>query len=1859
MTHQISKFRILLFLSVLIFHNSCKKESKPQTIDPAFAGYISAFTTGIISNQDPITVRLTEPREDVLPGDIIEDELFQFSPSIEGQAHWVDNQTIEFQPKSSLPSGKLYEAQFHLEKLMKVPSQLSILVFKFQVLKQSVDLSFEGMSAYDPNDLKWQKIQLTAHTGDFASSESVQKAFEVFQNGKTLLPKWEHSPDGRTHNFTIDSVRRGKDKSELFVKWNKKDLSLDLSGEQSFRIPPLGEFRVVEVKVKNQPRQAITIHFSDPLQKDIDLNGLIHLTPEVALKFVKNPGSVTVYPSSRLVGTRLLTITDGVRNSLGFQLTEEYTQNVEFNNLKPAIELLGNGVILPNSNGLHFPFKAVNLDGVNVKIIKIFEKNIAQFLQVNQLDGDRELKRVGRIVYKGEVPLTSEKAVDYGTWNSYSIDLSNFINVEPGAIYRVSLSFSKKHSLYPCENDEDDSNENEIDYPLPDKEDASYDGPNQYYYYDDYYDYWDGYNYKERNDPCKASYYASRGNTLSRNILASDLGIIAKGGNGTNLLAAVTDLRTTMPVSAVDVDIYNYQNKLIGSATTNSQGFVEIPLDKKPFLLIAKQGTQRGYLRLDDGSSLSLSMFDVGGKKSAQGIKGFIYGERGVWRPGDTLNLTFILEDKHKKLPSKHPILVEFVTPQGQLYHKHVVSKSTNGFYNISQTTERDAPTGNWMAKVKVGASEFSKSIRIESVKPNKLKIDLDFKKDFLASNYANIGDLMVKWLHGADAPNLKADIELKLFKDATSFKNFEGYSFDDASKKFQSKETMIYEGTLDHLGKAKIYPKISVQNAPGMLTARFKVRAFEKSGDFSVDRKFITFSPYRSYVGVKIPEGKGWNGALYSDEPNVLSIATLDEQGNPVDKSDLKVEIFDINWRWWWQRSESDDLAQYVQNTSRNLRQTQTVSTKNGKALFELKFNEQTYGRKYIRITDPSSGHSCGQSFYVTYKSWWNDNGANNPAGAEMLTFSTDKKDYKIGEKIKVKLPASTQGRALVSVESGSKILKHFWMQASKTQNSFEILVTEKMVPNVFINISLIQPHASVKNDLPIRLYGVQTVNIENEASRLNPQIKVASELKPEKDYTVSVSEKDGRPMTYTLAVVDEGILDLTRFKTPDPNDEFYAKEALGIKTWDMYKYVIGAQSGEIAGLLAIGGDQYIENKDANSANRFKPVVQFLGPFNLKSGKTSEHVLTMPNYIGAVRVMVVAGNKGSYGKTDKSVPVRKPLMVSATLPRVVGPGEKLKLPVTVFAMKNTIRNVQVGVKSGTGIEIIGDQRKSIRFDKIGDQVVEFDLEVTKKLGINKVEVWAKSGNEKSTYEIEISTRASNPRISKTYSKKLDPGEAWNTNLDFVGMSGTNLGSIELSSIPPLNLEERLQYLIHYPHGCIEQTTSSVFPQLYLNKLLALSDEEGSAIEGNIKAAINRMRRFQLNSGAMSYWPGGLDASDWGTTYAGHFLLEAKALGYVVPNTMLGNWKQYQTDVANRWTNSNNHDRHNATDLQQAYRLYTLALSKSPALGAMNRMRQTSNISDAAKWRLAAAYQLIGKVETARNLVAGLNTDLNQYSDRSIYHYTYGSVNRDKAMILETMSLMGKRNEAKTIYESLTESLRSRHWHSTQTTAYMLIAICQYLNSGPVSKTISYIGMVNGENVKSQSTKTIQKVDIKEKGNNNFDIQLQNKGTSALYIQVSLSGIPMISNEQEESKNLNITTRFTDLSGALIDPNSIKQGTDFKVRVSIKHPGTLNKYENLALTQIFPSGWEIRNLRMDSESGENDNSSNDAYDYQDIRDDRVLTYFSLGKNKAKTFTVVLHAAYKGKYYLPSTYCAAMYDNDIRAIRAGKWVEVVE
>jgi len=387
----------------------------------------------------------------------------------------------------------------------------------------------------------------------------------------------------------------------------------------------------------------------------------------------------------------------------------------------------------------------------------------------------------------------------------------------------------------------------------------------------------------------------------------------------------------------------------------------------------------------------------------------------------------------------------------------------------------------------------------------------------------------------------------------------------------------------------------------------------------------------------------------------------------------------------------------------------------------------------------------------------------------------------------------------------------------------------------------------------------------------------------------------------------------------------------------------------------------------------------------------------------------------------------------------------------------------------------------------------------------------------------------------------------------------------------------------------------------------------------------------------------------WGTTYAGHFLVEADAKGYFVPHDMIKRWKKYQKNKAQSWRKNLEY---NSGELIQAYRLYTLALAGDPDLGSMNRLRENT-LPTTAGWMLAAAYLKAGQPEAAKSLLANLSTNVKPYQELG---YSYGSDLRDKAIILETILLQGDRTKGFELLKEISKELsNSSYWMSTQTIAWCLKAVGAFAGNekrGEIRFSYSY----SGKNVSTNTELPVAQVSLPIAGLNANPLKFSNESKGVLFVRVITEGVPARGAEESAESNLTLSINYSDTDGNELDPTRLEQGKEFVASVTIRNPGVRGNYKNLALNQIFPSGWEINNLRLE---GTEDRLNGDKPTYQDIRDDRVYTYFDLNVNQTKTFKVLLTASYAGSYYLPAVSCEAMYDHSIYARKKGQVVEVVK
>lgn len=1817
-----------LFMCAAMFVSCNGNGGKAVEPSTAFTTYIKAYTGGMVSSGSSVRIEFAAPVKTVEDA-----SLFSFSPSVKGSVRWISDSVVEFTPDGTLEPGTNYRASFNLASVTDVKDpELKKFNFSFMVAPKSVLLSSDGVliSSSDPSKAS---VACTANFSEAVSAESVRQMLS-FSYGEGA-PQIEVLTDGSSNviNFVVtDLVRSGKDR-ELTVRLNASKLGFKGEKQETVTIPGTGDFRVISAELHEGADPYVDVRFSEPLDNGAAEKGFFTIS-NVGRQYVQlNSNQAKVFFDSMPSDKLELRVSSLVRSYSDATLSSDYVRSFDASAIRPEVQFAFNGNILPDRSELILPFKAIGLRSVELRVIKIYENNILMFLQDNSLSEGMDIRRSGRQIYKSTVYLDSDPSKDVNRWEEYSVDLSDMFRKEPGAIYRIRLSYKLENTIYSdVYGASGNSLVNLSDGGMSKEEMDVWDIPYAYYY-DSSFD-WELYDWNDTENPRTPSYYMESYRFPECNLLASNLGIIVKSSDSGKLWVSVNDILSTDPVSGAELTAYNYQLQKVGEGKTDSDGFAEIPLSGKAFALVARSGKTTGYIRVVDGEEKSLSRFDTGGQALSSGLKGFVYGERGVWRPGDTLHVSLMIEDREKLIPESHPVTMELYNPQGQFYTKTVNTQGLKGLYVFNVPTRETDPTGTWHAYFKVGGASFHKSLHIETIKANRLKVSDTIKGSYLKAGTSTPFEINASWLTGPAASGLKTVVEMTLSRKGGSFKGYEKYVFNNPVSEFHNSSYTVFEGKLDGSGKAVTnvnMPKVS--GAPGMLSANIVTRVMEPGGDASIYTHTVPFAPYDSFVGVGLE-----NGETYETDTDIrFPAVVVDPEGKAVSGHKLEYRIYKLDWSWWWE-SGRESLDSYVNGNSASPVSQGTFTSASKPVDINFRVDYPGYGRYLVYVKDLTGGHASGGIVYVDWPSWRGHSDKSDPTALSMLSFNTDKKEYSVGEEITVFIPAAEGGRALVSLENGRGVISRSWVKTSDGQDTrFKFKVTADMAPNFYIHVSLLQKHKRERNDLPIRLYGVQAVTVNNKDSHLEPLLNMPDVIRPQEEFTVAVREKNGKPMTYTLAIVDEGLLDITSFRTPDPWAAMNAREALGVRTWDLYDNVIGAYSGRFAPLMSIGGDIDLQMGNKKD-NRFNPVVKFYGPFTLNKGE-QKHKITLPMYVGSVRVMVVAGQNGAYGNAEKAVPVRSPLMILPTLPRTLSTGENVVLPVNVFAMEDNMRNVKVSVVVDGPLTVSSSSTQSLSFSAPGDKLAGFTLAAGEKEGKAQVIINAESGSYKAREVVDIEVRNPNPPAVSAQGMMIKEGKS--AKFSFTPfVAGDNASAkIQLSNFPSIDFDGLFRYAESYPYDCSEQLASKGMTLVYTKQFL--SQDNAAKADAMISSIMQELYARQLPDGGFAYWPGQAFADEWATSMAGQFLTEASNSGYSVNKAVLSSWKKFQKKLASNYKHS---DKYKQYDLQQAYRLYTLALVGSAEEGAMNRMKAAPDLTVQARWRLAAAYAVAGKKNVAKQLIEKLETSI---TDQTPSYFTYGS-GKDNAMLLETAVLTDEMQVAMDLAEDVASVYRNGGF-GTQYAAFAALAMNRL--AGKVGDSVMEVSVVPSEGKTMKSAKSSFSFDVDP---SEGSIELKNLSKGSVYASLQMRR-PVSFSETVPARNSNISlnVQYTDMAGNSIDPARLSQGQDFVMNIIVASSSIAAvAHEGLALTAMVPSGWEIFNERLYNAAAETD----EGCSYKDIRDDRVIWYFDLPASGRRIFRMRLQAAYAGEFVLPSVSCEAMYDPETYANTAsGKTV----
>ncbi len=1777
------------------------------------ARLISHVTDGVVARDSRISVRFVdvqperELRAAALAG------AFTFTPTVEGRASWADDRTLVFEPRSALEAGTRYQCVLDVAAVLPTVESVKPFAFGFEIAANRVVSWQADLEPADGDDPEHMVLSGSIELADPTTLDEVERKIGLAAGRERVAMEWRSDIGDRRFVFTSAPVARGQSPLELRLTIPAAPFGLERDVERVVELRPVGDLAVAEVIVHDQEREPrLSIQLSDPLQEDVDASGYVTVEPFVELKVSIAGRLLQVSGAFRRGQDYTLTVRRGLPSRWGARLAADFRHPLRFVDMKPQLAFSQSGALLPSREEGTVAFRTLNLRAVTATVMRVFESNLGQFLQDHDLSSaptrDRlwgSLDRVGIEVASQELEIGDER----NRWVQSTLDLERLVTGHERGLYLVTLSFSREQMLYDCEEGRS-------------------------------YPYWE--------HPCGEGYARNRG-TVAKPVILTDVGLLAKRA-GNRLIVAATHLGTATPLPGVDLTLVSLQNQPLERHTTGEDGIAEFATTDG-FIIEARWKGQRSALKFSD-SALSLSGFEVGGSSgSAAATRAFVYSDRGVYRPGDPIHLAAIVRNQDDGFPDDHPLRLRVRNPRDQVVHEEVSRTGLAGHYAFVIRTGDGDPTGSWFADLFTGDTLLaSHRLRIETVVPNRLKVNLQPDAPRLGPEDREVGlELTSSYLFGAPAAGLDATLAVSYRAAEKRFEAYPDYSFLHPAERLSVSDQTLLERALDGAGRARVQWRVpALAGAPSAVTATLTARVFERGGRPTTQALEIPIDPYPAYVGLRTPK-TSW---VEIDRPLDLEVVLLDRDGTPVPGRELEVTLSHNERAWWWEyRSFEDYSLRFKSDISTTLLERATVTSGVGPVAVRLAPDRR--GQILVEIRDPAGGHHTGVFLWA---SSWGSQSAPITAGAQ-LEMELDRERYRPGEVAHVAVKTPSEGVAFVSVEKGDRVLDHRWVPLAGPATTLDVPVTEAMLPNAYLHVVAIQPHAQTSNDRPLRLHGVVPIPVEQVDTRLEVELTAPGTLRPGQDFEVEVKVPPGRPATVTVAVVDEGLLDLTAFTTPDPWQFFFAKERLSVATFDVFDQVIGAIWGDVHRRFEVGGDEDSFRQKRSGpvkARRFPPVALFSAPVRSDGTGRVRARFTMPRYLGSVRVMAVAAAGGAYGSAEAAVPVRDPLVLLPTLPRVAGPDESFELPVTVFALDRALGEVEIAVEATGPLAVVGPARAELSFDSPGERDVAFTLAAGNRAGVATVTVTATAKGARSEAVTELAVRPVNPYRVELRELVVPPGGELALEVPALGVEGTRSARLRISTMPGLTFGHRLTALVRYPYGCMEQTMSAVFPQLFLKDLMAADhqrhDDLARQIDRNLDAGIERLRRFTTPEGGFAYWPGGAETDQWATNYGGHYLLEARRAGYHVPDDLLRAWTGYQKRMAAR----------EAGDLRtRCYRLFVLALAGEPQTGPMNLMKEErlDVLDPLSRWLLAAAYQLSGMDAAARQLVSGAPTAVPPYREQGA---TYGSGLRDAAMMLYLATLMERDQTALELYSRVNTELGGTEWLSTHEAGYALLAAGSYLRrtwrqEAPVRGVLELGDGARGLTFDQRGGAV--GFDLAEAVGRT--VTVRSRSDAPLHAVLEWEGIPIEGPTEPEARNLALERRFLDEDGRPTDPSRLAQGSLFWCHLRVSAP-SWGLVENVALTQIFPSGWEIDATRLRGEAPPDwaRRLQLGREVFTDIRDDRVMWFFDLRSRQPQDFLVKLVAVTRGSFLLAPASVEAMYDPDFRALIPGGRVEVV-
>lgn len=1336
----------------------------------------------------------------------------------------------------------------------------------------------------------------------------------------------------------------------------------------------------------------------------------------------------------------------------------------------------------------------------------------------------------------------------------------------------------------------------------------------------------------------------------SRLILATNLGIVVKKSPN-DLFIWLNHLSTAEPEIGATVKVFSKTNQQILEGKTDGSGFlhfedVDWSGDRKPFVVTAATPEDLSFIKLEE-TVLSETDFAVAGRPYvSDGYEAFVYGDRNIYRPGETAHIRAIVRGKGLELPGTFPVLCEIKRPDGRVFKKlsGMLGKAGTAEWEID--LPREALTGNYQATIKIPGTERSIGkfvFQVEEFMPARLSVKLNVPENRFVPGEDVKVSVLAQQSFGAAAADKDVELSIKLRPKDFAPEGFKSYSFKDETVEFPDKKIQIEGKKTGPDGNAEFEFKVPEKIvAPSSASLVVGATVRETGGRTVTAREERSVDPYPFYVGIRQKtNGNGAQGKISDFEFVVLS-----PDGKQVPSDELKVTVNKVNWESILKKNKQGEYR-WTSESHEDEVYASSLNSETGTGDFS--FTPKSWGDHIVRVRT-SSGHTAAIKFYV--EGPWGEAMPWAMERPDRIELQFDKRTYAPGETAKLLIKSPFKGRALAAVTQ-DRVLTATIVTLTEATQQISLPVEASFSPNAYCSVTVIRPVVEGEKWAAHRAYGVIPLMMEEKQHKLFVVANIPDTVRPGEKVKVNISvEKEAkkvRDAEMSVALVDEGILQLTGYKSPDPFEFFYGKRAHGVETSDFYSLLIPEpEDKKVSGVSSPSGGAGYDAKEHLNPIAVKRVVPVaLWQNNVTTNENGDAALefSVPKeFTGKLRLMVVASSEKDFGSGDAQAKVKQSLMVEASLPRFLAPSDQFILPVSVFNETGADGEASVTLEVPEDFKITSASSVNVSAKQGSETIVKFQVIAPAHAGKATIKTKAKLGNEEAEQTVELAVRPAADHVTLGGSGSLKAPGKTEVKLPSGWLKGTESYALTVSSLPSVQFLGALKYLIEYPYGCVEQTTSTVYPLLYMKEILPAIDLKrfsATQIDHNVQAGIERLFTMQTSSGGFGMWPGSSEPYDWGTVYATEFLVEAKNAGYPVPKRDLNDALDYLEKFISGKTKDGNAD-----EILRAHAIYVLAKGGRIKSSWIRRLQETKeNLPEAGKLYLAESLALLGDKKSMTELIG------QSFNDQSFGGHGEGEFNVLPAALALSVFIDADPDNAlvPVLVKRLEGAMKEGQWGTTQNNARALLGLgkyTRYLKSQPQNFTGRILS--DGKPVTSFDDKNSASLNGAEFAGKDITIELE--GTGSAYYYWTSGGVPASGNVEETDNGLKVRRSF---SGK--DLTTLKQGDVVIVDITLNAE---HNYKNAVLVDLLPAGFEIENPRLAS-SDTSDLSDKDMVDPQkvDIRDDRILVFTNV--SDGTHYRYVARAVTPGKFKLPPVSAECMYDPSIRSVNGAGEITISE